>query len=90
MYNKADANVINQIRDQQMHRHRPVSWDLMIPCYQEDVTQLLVLKIGFHLTESLLCMIRGLEKLVRGVGIHSGEGAENQPVKIKQNYKLRN
>ncbi len=53
---------------------------LMIPCYQEDITQLLVLEVGLHLAESLFCMICGLEKLIRGVGVHSGEAAQSQPV----------
>ena len=56
----------------------------MIPCYQEDITQLLVLKVGLHLTESLFCMICGLEELIGGVGVHSGEGAQSQPVKERR------
>lgn len=54
---------------------QPVSWYLVIPCYQKNVTQLLVLQIRLHLAESLLCMICGLEKLIRGVGVHSREVA---------------
>lgn len=64
----------NQTEDQ------PVSWYLMISRYQEDITQLLVLEIGLHLAESLFCMICGLEKLIGGVGVHSGKGAQSQPV----------
>ena len=56
----------------------------MIPCYQENITQLLVLEVGFHFTESLFCMICGLEKLIRGVGVHFGEGAQGQPVEEKR------
>lgn len=61
-----------------------MSWYLVIPCYQEDITQLLVLEVGLHFTERLFCMICGLEKLIRRVGVHSGEGAQNQPVDNKQ------
>lgn len=52
----------------------------MIPRYQEDVAQLLVLEVGLHLAESLFGVIGGLEELVGGVGVHSGEGAQSQPV----------
>lgn len=52
---------------------------LVISCYQQDVTQLLVLEVGLHFTERLLCMICGLEKFVGGVGGHSGQIAQNQP-----------
>lgn len=55
---------------------QPVSWYLVIPCYQENVAQLLVLQVHLHLAESLLCMICGLEILIRGVGVHSGEVAQ--------------
>lgn len=61
----------------------------MIPCYQEDITQLLVLEVGLHLAESLFCMICGLEKLIGGVGVHSGEAAQSQPVKDKQGGRNR-
>lgn len=63
-----------------MLRRQPVSWYLVIPHYQENVAQLLVLQVHLHLAESLLCMICGLEKLIRGVGVHSGEVAQSQPV----------
>lgn len=59
---------------------QPVSWYLVIPRYQENIAQLLVLQVRLHLAESLLCMICGLEKLIRGVGVHSGEVAQSQPV----------
>lgn len=52
----------------------------MISRYQEDITQLLVLEVGLHLAESLFRMICGLEKFIGGVGVHSGEGAQSQPV----------
>lgn len=58
----------------------------MIPCYQEDITQLLVLEVGLHLPESLLCMICGLEKFIGGVVVHSGEGAQSQPVEDNKEY----
>lgn len=61
------------------HKRQPVSWYLMIPSYQEDITQLLVLKIGFHLAEGLFCMVCGLEELVGGVGVHSRKSAQSQP-----------
>lgn len=57
-----------------------MSWYLVIPRYQEDITQLLVLQVRLHFTERLLCVICGLEKFVRGVGVHSGEIAQTQPV----------
>lgn len=63
-----------------MLRHQPVSWYLVIPRYQENVAQLLVLQVHLHLAERLLCMICGLEKLIRGVGAHPGEVAQSQPV----------
>lgn len=56
----------------------------MIPCYQQDITQLLVLEVGLHLTESLFCMICCLKKLIRGVGSHSGKGAQSQPEEDKK------
>lgn len=59
----------------------------MIPCYQENITQLLVLEVGLHLTESLFCMICGLEKLIGGVGVHSGEGAQSQPAETMKEGK---
>lgn len=52
----------------------------MIPGYQQDVTQLLVLEVGLHLAESLFGVICRLEELVGGVGVHPGEGAQSQPV----------
>lgn len=58
---------------------QPVSWYLVIPRYQKNITQLLVLQVHLHLAESLLCMTCGLEKLIRGVGVHSGEVARSQP-----------
>lgn len=36
----------------------------MIPSDQKDITQLLVLKVGLHFAEGLLCVICGLEKLI--------------------------
>lgn len=63
-----------------MLRRQPVSWYLVISRYQENVAQLLVLQVHLHLAERLLCMICGLEKLIRGVGAHSGEVAQSQPV----------
>lgn len=60
-------------------KYQPVSRYLVISSDQEDVTQLLVLKVSFHLTESLFCMVCGLEKLVGRVGVHSGESAQSQP-----------
>lgn len=61
------------------HKRQPVSRYLVIPSYQEDVTQLLVLKISLHLAESLFRMVCRLEKLVGGVGVHSGKSAQRQP-----------
>lgn len=49
---------------------------LVVAGYQEHITQLLVLEVGLHLTECLFCMVCGLEKLIRGVGVHSGEIAQ--------------
>lgn len=60
-----------------MHKHQPVSWYLMIPHYQEDITQLLVLKVHLHLTKRLFCMVCGLEEFIGGIGVHSGEGAQS-------------
>lgn len=60
----------------------------MIPCYQEDIAQLLVLEVGLHLTESLFCMICGLEELIRAVGVHSGVGSQSQPVEEKQTKSM--
>lgn len=62
------------------HKHEPVSRYFMIPRYQQDVAQLLVLEISLHLAESLFCMICRLEKLIGGVGVHSGKGAQSKPV----------
>lgn len=63
-----------------MLQRQPVSWYLVVPRYQENVAQLLVLQVHLHLAERLLCMIRGLEKLIGGVGAHPGEVAQSQPV----------
>lgn len=60
-------------------KRQPVSRYLVIPSYQEDVAQLLVLKISLHLAEGLLRVVRGLEELVGGVGVHPGESAQSQP-----------
>lgn len=57
-----------------------MSWYLVVPCYQEHITQLFVLEVGLHLAESLFCMVCGLEKLIGGVVVHSGEGVQSQPV----------
>lgn len=65
-----------------------MSWYLVISCYQEHITQLLVLEVRLHFTECLLCVIRSLEKLVGGVGVHSGEIVENQPVEDKKKKML--
>lgn len=77
IYSICRANEWNESR--QKHKHQPVSWYLVIPCYEEDITQLLVLQVRLHFTERLLCMICGLEKLIGAVGVHSGEIADNQP-----------
>lgn len=66
-----------------------MSWYLVIPCYQQYVTQLLVLEVGLHFTERLLCMICGLEKFIGGVGAHSGQIAQNQPVENKMQIRKR-
>lgn len=71
-------------QSRQENRHQPVSWYLVFPCYQEHIAQLLVLKVCLHLTEGLLCMICSLEKLIRGVSVHSGERTQNQPVYDKR------
>lgn len=68
---------------------QPVSGYLVIPCNQEDITQLLVLEVGLHLTESLFCMICGLEKLIGRVVVHSGEGAQSQPVEERTDVKIK-
>lgn len=42
----------------------PVCRDLVISSYQKYITQLLVLKIGLHLSKGLFRMVCGLEKLI--------------------------
>ena len=64
-----------------------MSWYLVISCYQENITQLLVLEVGLHFTKGLFCMICGLEKLIGGV--HPGEIAQNQPVEDRKQGKKR-
>lgn len=54
--------------------------DLVISSYQKYITQLLVLKIGLHLSKGLFRMVCGLEKLIRAVGAHPRETAQSQPV----------
>lgn len=61
-----------------------MSWYLVVPRNQKDITQLLVLEVGLHFTERLFRMVCGLEKLIGGIGIHPGEGAQNQPVEAEQ------
>lgn len=58
--------------------------DLVISSYQKNITQLLVLKIGLHLSEGLFCMVCGLEKLIGAVGAHSRETAQSQPVEKRK------
>lgn len=60
--------------------YSPVCRDLVISSYQKYITQLLVLKIGFHLSKGLFRMICGLEKLIWAVGAHPRETAQSQPV----------
>lgn len=58
--------------------------DLVISSYQKYITQLLVLKIGLHLSKGLFCVICGLEKLIGAVGAHSRDTAQSQPVEKKK------
>lgn len=59
----------------------------MIPCNQKDIAQLLMLQVGLHFAEGLLCVVCGLEKLIGAVRAHSGIGAQSQPMKTKEKVK---
>jgi len=68
----------------------PVCRDLVISSYQKYITQLLVLKIGLHLSKGLFRMVCGLEKLIWAVGAHPGYTVQSQPVgKRKTGVELR-
>lgn len=49
----------------------PVSRNLLVSNYEKHITQLFLLQIIFHFAESLLCVVRRVEVLLRAIGVHA-------------------
>lgn len=53
----------------------PVSRNLLVSNYEKHIAQLFLLQIIFHFAESLLCVVRRVEVLLRAIGVHAKQWA---------------